>query len=226
MYIPLCRLQLLIVSSRICNLLATWIHDYPHDFSVKGTAGALSAFVTSVINKSYLLHYGSDFLPFLEELPGFVDTDFVWATKEEYGLGDESSDEDEDDGYSFLEKPPVSSILTSDPDEQPKEPGSSVKSLPEKQPQNNQRERKGSLPLTNIPKVMQPAPGPPPLTTGVGGAAPGMTVKEQVKHLQRVAAEVYLFDSEDIAKEITRIEEKLFTDISVGSSILLLWYID
>ncbi|KAL1738736.1 hypothetical protein HDZ31DRAFT_11016, partial [Schizophyllum fasciatum] len=64
---------------RICHLLETWIHDYPHDFAVKGSYGALNALVRSIVSKTYLLHYGSDFLPFVEQALTYQDTDSQWA---------------------------------------------------------------------------------------------------------------------------------------------------
>jgi threonyl-tRNA synthetase len=82
----------------ICRLLADWIHDYPHDFAVRDTAGALSALVKSIIAKTHLIHYGLEFLPFLEVLPNLVDQDTIWALKVE-GPTYES-----DDSYSIFEE--------------------------------------------------------------------------------------------------------------------------
>ena len=71
-----------------------------HDFAVGGTTGALSALIKSIISKTHLLHYGSGFLPFLEQLPG-VDQDATCALKadisntdsDDYTLGEEDDDE-------------------------------------------------------------------------------------------------------------------------------------
>ena len=82
---------------RICHLLELWIGDDPHDFAVRGTAGALSALVKSIISKTYLLHYGSEFLPFLELLSSLFDKDVAWALK----IDDNA--EESDDSYSLLE---------------------------------------------------------------------------------------------------------------------------
>ena len=51
---------------RICQLLDQWISLYPTDFAVSGASGALAALIKSILNKTYLLHYGAEFLPFLE----------------------------------------------------------------------------------------------------------------------------------------------------------------
>jgi hypothetical protein len=87
----------------ICRLLADWIRDYPYDFAVRGTAGALSALVKSIIAKTYLIHYGLEFLPFLETLPNLVDKDASWALKVN------STTEESDDSYSMLDEEEVRS---------------------------------------------------------------------------------------------------------------------
>ncbi|KAJ8522522.1 hypothetical protein ONZ45_g898 [Pleurotus djamor] len=82
---------------RICHLLEQWRCEYKHDFAVKGTSGALNALTKSIVSKTYLLHYGSELLPFLEELPTLVDKDAAWAMKPDEPPPDseESSDEEE-----------------------------------------------------------------------------------------------------------------------------------
>ncbi|KAE9398927.1 hypothetical protein BT96DRAFT_711392 [Gymnopus androsaceus JB14] len=81
---------------KICHLLEFWIRDYSCNFPVRGTAGALSALIKSIISKTYLLHYRSDFLPFLEVLLMLVDWDSSWALKV-----DDTANES-DDSYSLL----------------------------------------------------------------------------------------------------------------------------
>ncbi|KAG7450495.1 ras GEF [Guyanagaster necrorhizus] len=178
---------------RICHLLELWIRDYPYDFAVRGTAGALSALIKSIISKTYLLHYGSDFLPFLEVLPNLVDLDAAWALKVE-DPADESDDsysllEDDDDGASKSEADSLSYLNAS---------SSTVKA----KPATGFRERKGSLPLSAkalLPQNSHVNDDPTP--------------KEQLKILQRVAQEVNATDPEEIAQEITRLESKLFLQI-------------
>ncbi|KIY71610.1 ras GEF [Cylindrobasidium torrendii FP15055 ss-10] len=181
---------------RICHLLEVWIRDYPYDFAVRGTAGALSALIKSIISKTYLLHYGSDFLPFLEMLPSLVDKDADWAHK-----ADEIEVES-DDSYSLLEDDDDKS-----PDTSPKAKQSQTTSSPVKDKlPAAQRERKGSLPLTA--KALLPS-----LENTLAFEQAPETPKQQLKELQRLAAEVNLTDPEELAKEITRLEAKLFLDI-------------
>ncbi|TFK77078.1 ras GEF [Pluteus cervinus] len=185
---------------RICNLLEQWIHDYPHDFSVRGTAGALSALIKSIISKTYLLHYGSEFLPFLEMLPNLDDLDSTWALKAD--VADESDDSDsplDDDDESHNAKPEGTV-----PGEVPTKgkASNSRTSLP------SSRERKSSLPL---PKSLIFASGssvmPGPLEQA------DSSPKQQIKELMKVAAEVMTLDPDEVAQEITRVEVKLFLDI-------------
>jgi hypothetical protein len=163
---------------------------------VRGTAGALSALVKSIISKTYLLHYGSDFLPFLELLSSLVDKDEAWAIK----LDD--PDEESDDSYSLLEDDDQSiqkSEAINTPDLVPKPKLSPTVAHP--------RERRPSLPLTS--RTALPPAATPILPTDY------IDVKQQLRELQRVAAEVNLLDSEEIAQEITRMEAKLFLEIEV-----------
>jgi hypothetical protein len=181
---------------KICHLLELWIRDYSYDFAVRGAAGALSALIKSIISKTYLLHYGSDFLPFLEVLPTLVDRDSSWALKVDDA--DES-----DDSYSLLE----------DDDESVKSAAKSTSS-PQAQEKTSinipSRSRKSSLPLLNA-KVLFPSS-----SSSTGSAESDnmeFTTKQQLKELVKVANEVNLIDSTEIAQEITRIEKRLFLEI-------------
>ncbi len=177
-----------------------WIRDYPYDFAVRGTAGALSALIKSIISKTYLLHYGSDFLPFLELLPNLVDKDASWALKVE-----ESADES-DDSYSLLEEEEEKSVPSSSrPPQTTSSP--SEKKVP---PPNVFRERKGSLPLTA--KALLPYPLD---DFSQYDHAPD-NPKQQLRELQKLAVEVNNADPEELAREITRLESKLFLDIEVS----------
>jgi hypothetical protein len=183
-------------------LLEIWIRDYPYDFAVRGTAGALSALIKSIISKTYLLHYGSDFLPFLEVLPSLVDKDAAWALKVE------ETEDESDDSYSMIDEDDESvhkadlessSAINLSP--------VSTSSVTRVQPpsQTTSRERKGSLPIT-ARNFMTP-------TQSIEHTE--LTAKQQLKELQRIAQEVNKIDSEDIAQEITRLEVKLFLEIEV-----------
>ena len=102
---------------RICHLLETWIRDYPNDFAVKGTVGALNALIKSIISKTHLLHYGSEFLPFFEQLPSLVEQDAAWSMKAE-NLDTDSlynDEEEEEDVPLEREEPSIddaSSLLS------------------------------------------------------------------------------------------------------------------
>ncbi|TFK30463.1 ras GEF [Coprinopsis marcescibilis] len=178
---------------RICHLLETWIRDYPDDFAVKGTAGALTALIKSIISKTHLLHYGSEFLPFLEMLPSRQDQDSAWALRVEV-MTDES-----DDSYSLLEDE------EDDAESGPREP---VDSPPSRKPNHHQqlppnlRERKSSLPLTKLGSL-----------NSSHGHSSEPSPKQQLKDLVKLAQDVLNVDSEDIAQEITRQWVKRFLDI-------------
>lgn len=179
-----------------------WIRDYPHDFAVRGTAGALSALIKSIISKTYLLHYGSEFLPFLEMLPN-NDPDAAWALKIE-----ETPDENEDPyNLSGEDEPPVSGI------DSPMSPPVSARERPAPPllPAPT-RERKPSLPL---PSILASAMTPTQVETDT-------SEKQQIKDLVKLAQEVLALDPEEIAQEITRVEVNLFLDIKVCISCPLL----
>ncbi|TEB35021.1 ras GEF [Coprinellus micaceus] len=179
---------------RICNLLETWIRDYPDDFAVKGTAGALNALIRSIISKTHLLHYGSEFLPFFEMLPSRYDQDAAWALKV-----DISADES-DDSYSFLEgeedeteaPPPLPPSETGAAISPPQDPSQSPAIL---------RERKSSLPLSKS----VPSPNPHHSTE--------LSPKQHLKDLLKLANDVLNVDSEEFAQEITRQWSKQFLSI-------------
>ncbi|KAG5635097.1 hypothetical protein H0H81_012453 [Sphagnurus paluster] len=189
---------------RICHLLEMWIRDYPHDFSVRGTTGALSALIKSIISKTYLLHYGSEFLPFLEVLPNLVDHDAAWALKVD-DLADES-----DDSYSLLEEeevhpaPPASTLNTDTGAIPAPNIDKPVPPLPTSAPS---RERKHSIPISSII-------GNGPSSSG-GPLEADTSEKQQIKDLVRLSQEIQGLEPENIAQEITRIEVELFLNIQV-----------
>jgi hypothetical protein len=184
-------------------LLELWIRDYPHDFAVRGTAGALSALIKSIIAKSYLLHYGSDFLPFLEVLPNLVDKDAPWALEPE-DITDES-----DDSYSFCEEDDIMPVVES------AQSGSSTFSTTVKGADGSStRERKPSLPLSAKALVM------PHMATAANLHQPDgadLSTKQLCRELFKLSQEINALDCEEIAQEITRMESKLFLDIEVST---------
>lgn len=181
---------------RICNLLEQWIRDYPHDFSVKGAEGALRALVTkSITTKTYLLHYGSEFLPFLETLHEYTDLDSAWALKVD--IPDET-----EDVYSLEEEDVLlhSALYSTRKTTLVKMPNP-ISALP------LSRERKSSLPhpllfasRTTLLPTQDPSEIPP---------------KQQLRDLMKLAQEVMVLEPEEVAQEITRIEARLFLDIQV-----------
>ncbi|KAJ2920332.1 hypothetical protein MD484_g209, partial [Candolleomyces efflorescens] len=155
---------------------------------VKGTAGALNALIKSIISKTHLLHYGSEFLPFLEMLPARSDQDASWALK-----ADVPADES-DDSYSLLEE-------DEETDSQSRQPSnevtnSSLQDAP--QAHSGLRERKSSLPL---PKSL--------MTSASNDPSP----KQHLKDLVKLANDVLNYDSEELAQEITRQWVKRFMEI-------------
>ena len=177
--------------------MADWIRDYPYDFAVRGTAGALSALVKSIIAKTYLIHYGLEFLPFLETLPNIVDKDASWALKVD------SSTEESDDSYSMLDEEEERSA--SSVPESPVVPSTSARPASPTQV-SGIRERKHSLPLSrSTPKSATPYNGEPEYSQ-----------KHILRELQRISAELFTLTSMDVAQEITRIQKGLFLNIRVG----------
>lgn len=189
----------LITPCRICHLLETWIHTYPQDFAAPGATGALSALVKSIIGKTYLLHYGSDFVPFLEHLSNVVDSDSAWAHKADHLL------DDADDLYSISDGEDESLPVTTDSTSS--NPPSSAPSH-ENSTGSNSRERKQSLPLNAKALIMPITSSHPPDVTEI-------SPKQLLKELYRQSLELQNYDCSEIAEEITRVEAKLFMEIEV-----------
>lgn len=191
---------------RICALLETWIRDYEWDFAVRGTAGALSALVKSIIGKTYLLHYGCDFLPFLEKLPSLIDKDASWAMKVEDVM------EETDESYSPYDE---------DEDIVPGKPESiaSTEGVLERHQSvpASARERKQSLPITAKSLVTQNHT--PTIASGQSGDSQESSPKQLLKDLLKLSQDVQNTDSTEIAQEITRMEIQMFLDIEVRCSI-------
>ncbi|KAG6381200.1 hypothetical protein JVT61DRAFT_5603 [Boletus reticuloceps] len=182
---------------RICHLLETWVHTYPQDFAAPGAAGALSALVKSVIGKTYLLHYGSDFLSFLEHLPNIIDSDSAWAHKADHLL------DDADDPYSISDGEDESLAVTTN---------SALSNLSSAAPTHGHltgsksRERTQSLPLSAKALIM-------PITSSHPSDVTEISPKQLLKELYRQSLELQNYDCSEIAEEITRVEAKLFMEI-------------
>lgn len=185
---------------RICHLLQTWVDCYPQDFAVPGTSGALSALVKSILRKTHLCHYGTDFLPFLEHISTVPDVDAAWAQKAE-PLLDDSDDpycisDGEDD--TLGSSPAVESASAS-------ASKSSVAQSYETSAGSSSRERKQSLPLSAKALIM---PVSPPVAD-----SPDIPLKQLLKELAKHSQELQNYDCSEIAEEITRVEATLFLAI-------------
>jgi hypothetical protein len=186
-------------SCRVCNLLESWVQDYPHDFAVGAAADALNALVKSIITKTHLLHYASDLLPFLEGRP-LQDKDASWALKvdEPTAEGDEPYSFSEEDDYVV----PSSEASTSRT--QVSEDARSTQSL------GSSRDRKPSLPLSarsNGPTTSEHVD----------------SVKEILKCLLSTSAKLSGVEPQHVAEEITRVGKIHFLVIEVRNIDNLRW---
>ncbi|KAG1741210.1 hypothetical protein EDD22DRAFT_959097 [Suillus occidentalis] len=183
---------------RICHLLETWIQAYPQDFAVLGAPDALHALARSIFGKTYLLHCGSNFLPFLSHLPNIIDTDAAWALKSEIPV-DES-----EDLYSISDGEEETLVVET-------ESPSTSRSLVARSNDNfpsaaSVRERKSSLPLSAMISI-------PSNSSHSQGDAQDMSPKDLLNKLRSNAQTLANFDCSAIAEEITRVEVKLFMNI-------------
>lgn len=148
--------------------------------------------MTSIVAKTYLLHYGCDFAPFSKTAEHLKDQDAAWAL-----LAEES-----DDSYSVLdEELPIVNNFDYLTTNEPQAPPSIVVSS---------RERRLSLPLTiTISGRHDLGPNAVPFSTE------DAEFKRFLKDLVKNSQEISLVDSLHIAEEITRIEAKYFLEIEV-----------
>ncbi|QRV98181.1 Ras guanine nucleotide exchange factor [Ceratobasidium sp. AG-Ba] len=84
------------VQQRLCELLQSWIEDYPNDFAAPGAPSALAAVVRTACENTHLMYYGSEFTYFLDELPGLTDDAASWAF-----VSADTPIEDADSVYEF-----------------------------------------------------------------------------------------------------------------------------
>ena len=200
--------------SRICQLLDHWISLYPTDFAVSGASGALAALIKSILNKTYLLHYGAEFLPFLEMVSSLKDKDSSWGLKVEDENSDTSSLSDEE--HSFLMDNAVSQRSMS-PTPITADNGTAVASGSQS---GFARERKASLPLTAKALIAVPTSSaiigqmPEP----VSSVSAGVSAKMILRTLQATSQALFACDPADIAQEMTRIQCQFFLRIEVRCS--------
>ena len=203
------RVPLLIDHFRICCLLDNWTHTYPDDFAVPGTAGALNALIKSIVGKTYLLHYGAEFIPFMETLSMLKDKDAGWAMKV-----DDPRD-DSDDASSAADIPirtpdsPVSSYTSHSLHE-----AESSHAMLQPSPS---RERKSSLPLSTRMQIISNSFSG--IQSGSESSNEPLTHKAILKKLVGIANDLSSMDPSTIAQEITRVECEYFLQIQVNSAL-------
>ncbi|KAI0335287.1 ras GEF [Cubamyces sp. BRFM 1775] len=197
---------------RICQLLDLWISLYPTDFAVPGASSALAALIKSIITKTYLLHYGAEFLPFLEVVAGLKDKDASWALKVEEDVSDTSSFSDEERSFLMDQtaSPRPSSPVPLQQD--------SVSAAPTGTQPGFARERKASLPLTAKALISAPTVPPPPPAAlheqqQINSPSVSPSPKVILRHLQTVSQNLQPIDPADIAQEMTRIQCQFFLRI-------------
>ncbi len=193
-------------------MLDLWISLYPTDFAVSGASSALAALIKSILNKTYLLHYGAEFLPFLEMVSSLKDKDALWGLKVEDENSDTSSVSDEEN--AFLVDHPVSQRSAS-PSPLPTDNSSSN---PAALNSGFARERKASLPLTAKALIASPATsgGGIPLQAPVLSKEPlNLSYKGTLRALQNTSQTLQAYDPADIAQEMTRLQCQFFLRIEV-----------
>ncbi|KAG8833059.1 hypothetical protein FRC17_000064, partial [Serendipita sp. 399] len=207
---------------RICNLLLQWKENYPTDFGAPGTFGALSALLKQIVSNVHLVHYASDLLPFLEEVPKLTDRETFWSKKEEI-VGDDSDDEgeatdeeiipqleDDDDTYvgkgkAFEKRPPTSSNPSAPPHqtvgERPYPPKASSSApnvstvpppLPPPAASFQSRLPSGSISRDATEKVI------------TADRVVGKSAKVNTKELRKVSNAIQEIETVHIAQEVTR----------------------
>jgi hypothetical protein len=196
-----------LLSYRICDLLEGWIKDYPTDFATPGTSGAITALLKQISSHLYTLHYGSDILPFLDEIPHLQDVDASWSFYEDAG---EDSDEE---GIELLEDEEEVGLRVAARPETASSTASPTVSNPETKSKLSTRERKGSLPLSTRSSAM-------PLSITLSGSSDpsriaAMPKRNSPRELVRLAQTLATYDALDIAQQITKMQSEMFLAIEV-----------
>ncbi|GJE86098.1 ras GEF [Phanerochaete sordida] len=180
---------------KICALLDHWIQLYPNDFAVPNTAGALSALIKSVMGKTYLLHYGSEFIPFMEILPTLKDPEVAWAMK----IAGPKDESDDANSLKAVAKSSATTLSLAPPVEIAPLTATS-KSLA--------RERKHSLPLSARILVMETSPTHIGLSDSIEHSP-----QKKLKILVSLSNQFMQTDPTSLAQEISRLESTFFLQI-------------
>ena len=157
----------------------------------------MNALIKSIISKTHLLHYGSEFLPFLEQLPERRDTDAAWA------LRTETLDNDSEE-------------YTPDEDDEDERTISALGSRP-LQPVTK---RTKSEPATSVPRERK-ASLPPGRSSTTGSQSQDLPPRQLLRDLQAISRDLEKIDSLEVAQEITRNGVKLFLAIQVCGVVVL-----
>ncbi|CAG7847101.1 SubName: Full=Uncharacterized protein {ECO:0000313/EMBL:CCA69114.1} [Serendipita indica DSM 11827] len=205
---------------RICNLLSQWKDNYPTDFGAPGTFGALSALLKQIVSNVHLVHYASDLLPFLEEVPNLTDREASWSKKEDT-VGVDSDDEvadgtdedavlaleDDEETYlgkakgAFEKRPPASSNPGPPPQttQRPYPPKASS-SAPDVATVSSQPSMPAQPRLPTGSSHLQQAPEKVITSTRITGKQPRVNPRE----LMNVANAIQNMETVHIAQEVTR----------------------
>lgn len=187
------------------------------------------------------MHYASDLLPFLDEVPKLVDKEVTWAKKDE-NVGDDSEDEsfngtdeeilpalDDDDetyvgkGKVFEKRTPVSSNPAPPPiqlpgDNKPYVSKASSSSAP------------NVATISNVPSLQPPKGVMSPAATDLLESFIAVdrpltrSTKVSIRDLRTVAGQIIQNEPVHIAQEITRRMFVLFKKIEVRNALVPFFY--
>jgi hypothetical protein len=171
--------------------------------------------------KTHLLHYGSDFLPFLEMLPNLVDKDSAWALKVEHPA-DESDDSlsvsDEDSSEAAVAAPVAREADGRSSNSAGRAASLSAAADTRPSIMTFSRERKSSLPLSRYRDQNNVLTSP--VSSGRAyQEAETVAQRRTLKELLRISQELAVFNPMEVAQELTRTHVKLFLDIEVCYSL-------
>ena len=168
----------------------------------------MGALIKSILNKTYLLHYGAEFLPFLEMVSSVKDKDASWALKVEDESSDTSSISDEEHSFHLDHS---ASHRSASPSPIPTDNVSTNASTSQS---GCTRERKASLPLSAKALIAVPQQ-PGGSMHEAYSSSMHLSTKAILRTLQNASHSLHLCDPADIAQEMTRIQCQFFLRIEV-----------
>ncbi|QRV84144.1 Ras guanine nucleotide exchange factor [Ceratobasidium sp. AG-Ba] len=191
------------VQQRLCELLQSWIEDYPNDFAAPGAPSALAAVVRTACENTHLMYYGSEFTYFLDELPSLTDDAASWAfVSADTPIEDADSvyEFDLDFNHDFDHGLFGDGQVLFDPGEEPIAPEAS------RSPPVTASDFGGRR-LTRNESIQD--------EMGVRGMSPDARrgVSPVIKMLASVAMQLLEYSPAQVADEITRLETELFLKI-------------